>query len=100
MKKISMQCVAILVCCMLFSACADERAITMQTVLELVKSGATAPGADNRVLLVDVRSGSEYLGGHIADALSVPLDMIAEGADPLYTNGYNEVSATAATGLG
>jgi rhodanese-related sulfurtransferase len=71
----------------------------MQELQQAILAGDTAPDNEERLLVVDVRDSSDFIAGHIQDALSVPLSMIALGGQPLYTNGYNEVSPAAATGI-
>lgn len=66
-----------------------------QTLAASIQNGETAAGVPDRLLVVDTRSSAEYIEGHIKDALSAPYDMIAFNNAPLYTNGYDEISATA-----
>gem|GEM_PF-1279281 len=80
-----------------FAGCALPPSMTMEALRTAITSGETAPDADDRLLVVDVRKSNDFIMGHIKDALSVPLGMIAQGTDPLYTNGYDEVSTTAST---
>ncbi len=73
--------------------------MSMDALQRAVTSGETAPDNEERLLVVDVRNSTDFIEGHIQDALSVPLDMIAQENLPLYTNGYDTVSPTAATGV-
>ncbi len=82
-----------------FTSCTLPPSMTLEALKDAIVRGETAPDADSRLLVVDVRKSSDFIEGHIKDALSAPLAMIAEGVDPLYTNGYDEVSTTASTAL-
>ncbi len=81
------------------SLTACTQSTSMQTLQQAILAGDTAPDNEERLLVVDVRDSSDFIAGHIQDALSVPLSMIAQGGQPLYTNGYDEVSPSAATGI-
>ncbi len=50
-------------------------------------------------MIIDTRDSAEYIEGHIIDAINIPFALIAESGEPLYTNGYDEVSTTASTQL-
>jgi 3-mercaptopyruvate sulfurtransferase SseA len=43
--------------------------------------------AEGRAVLVDVRDSTAYFGNHIAGALSIPLDTVAEKAGELKKSG-------------
>ncbi len=86
-------------CLLLTAACNQPGSISMEELAAAIRSGETAQGSADRLLIVDVRSSSDYLAGHIADALAAPLALFADGSDPYYTNGYDEVSTTAETGV-
>ena len=81
------------------SLTACTKSTTMEELQQAITAGDTAPDNEERLLVVDVRDSNNFMAGHIKDALSVPLSMIAQGEQPLYTNGYDEVSPTAATGI-
>ncbi len=76
------------------AGCTLPPAMTMEQLQTAIASGETAPGAQNRLLVVDVRTSADFIAGHIKDALTAPLDLIADGSNPYYTNGYDEVSIT------
>jgi rhodanese-related sulfurtransferase len=86
----------VLLACTL-TAC--TKSMTMEELQQAITAGDTAPDNEERLLVVDVRDSKSFIEGHIKDALSVPLSMIAQNGQPLYTNGYDEVSPTAATGI-
>jgi rhodanese-related sulfurtransferase len=77
----------------------DSSGTSMETLATYITDGSTAAGAANRILVVDTRSSEEYIEGHIQDSLNVPYGMIADNGDPLYTNGWDEVSTTASDQL-
>lgn len=79
------------------SACTQS--MSMEELQQAITAGDTAPDNEERLLVVDVRDSADFIAGHIQDALTVPLAMVARGIQPLYTNGYNEVSPAAATGI-
>lgn len=82
------------------TGCNESDSVSMQELQALITSGKTEYGVENRVLVVDVRDSESFISGHIQNALSAPLAMIADSTlNPLYTNGYNEVSPTAAEGI-
>lgn len=81
-----------------FSACTIAP-MSMDALRQAVTSGETAPDNEERLLVVDVRNSKDFIEGHIQDALSIPLSMIAQDGQPLYSNGYDTVSPTAATGV-
>jgi rhodanese-related sulfurtransferase len=74
------------------AACAIPSSLTLEKLQQAITQGETAVGAQNRLLVVDVRKSSDFIDGHIKDALSTPLNMFADGDAPLYTNGFDEVS--------
>jgi rhodanese-related sulfurtransferase len=65
----------------------------------IIEGGSTVPDNPTRVLIVDVRKSEDYITGHIKDSLSVPLNMIAAGDAPVYTNGYDQLNTTASIAL-
>ena len=89
----------------LLSACGssssshDSSSYSLKTLKRLVDSGATASDASDRILIVDIRQSSDYIKGHIKDSLSIPLDMISDNGNPIYTNGYDQLNTTASTAL-
>ncbi len=103
MKKVSkgifLSGAAFVLVVILCTGCSDQSAVSMDYLQSAIASGTTSAGTDNRVLVVDARSSEDYIAGHITDALNVPLSMIAENGSPLYTNGVDEVSTTAATDI-
>lgn len=86
----------VLLACAL-TACTQS--MSMEELQQAILAGDTAPDNEERLLVVDVRDSSDFIAGHIQDALTVPLSMISQNDQPLYTNGYDEVSPTAATGI-
>lgn len=83
-----------------FTACNDDSSsVSMNYLLTEIERGSTSVSNEDRLLIVDVRPSGDYLEGHIKGALSAPLSMFASGTEPLYTNGYDEVSTTAADGI-
>jgi len=73
--------------------------MSTDTLRSIIQTGGTSVGATNRLLIVDIRSSSDFIQSHIKDALSAPLDLFADGSNPLYTNGFDELSTTASTAL-
>ena len=65
MKKIF----SLIIICLLFTACGKKLYETIDTnkALELINNGAT---------IVDVRELSEFEGGHISNAVNIPLSKI------------------------
>jgi len=95
-KGIGIFVVLVLLACSL-TAC--TKSMTMEQLQQAIIAGDTAPDNEERLLVVDVRTSKNFIEGHIQDALSVPLSMIAQGDAPLYTNSYDTVSPDAATGI-
>lgn len=56
---------------LLFQTSGVKKGITNEELVRLQAAGAT---------LADVRTNAEYIGGHIPDSLSVPLDQLADFA--------------------
>jgi rhodanese-related sulfurtransferase len=73
--------------------------VAVQDVKAMIEEGKTAPNATDRVLLVDVRSSSAYIGGHISQSLTAPLDLFTDNGKALYTNGYDRLDVTASTAI-
>jgi rhodanese-related sulfurtransferase len=95
-KGIGIVILVMLLACAL-TAC--TKSTSMQELQQAIIAGDTAPDNEERLLVVDVRNSKNFIEGHIKDALSVPLSMIAQGDAPLYTNSYDTVSTDAATGI-
>lgn len=95
-KRIGSFVLLVLLACAL-TAC--TKSMSMEELQQAIIAGDTAPDNEERLLVVDVRDSADFIAGHIQDALTVPLSMISRGVQPLYTNGYNEVSPAAATGI-
>lgn len=72
---------------------------SMASLAQEITSGATAENALGRILIIDTRPSSDYLSGHIKDALCVPYELIQDGGQPLYTNGYDAVAVDASEQL-
>ena len=81
------------------SLTACTQSMSMEELQQAITAGDTAPDNEERLLVVDVRDSTDFIAGHIQDALTVPLSVISRGGQPLYTNGYDEVSPAAATGI-
>ena len=99
-RKLFVIIIGLTFCLTAATGCKLQGATSLNDLYDLITAGSTASGVKDRVLIVDVRNSQRYIQGHIQDALTVPLGLIAdESRNPLYTNGYDEVSATAATGI-
>lgn len=91
---------AVLVCLAgLQAGCKPLTGASMQDVAALIEAGDTAPDTQDRVLIVDVRPSSDFIQGHIKNALTAPIALFSLKGKALYTNGYDEVSPTAETGI-
>ncbi len=82
-----------------FYSCTGPEGVTIEALKNAIDAGETSGDPADRYLIIDVRDSRDFIEGHIKDALSVPYAMIQENGDPLYTNGWDEVSTTAATGI-
>jgi rhodanese-related sulfurtransferase len=102
MKKnvFKLTAVAALLCLALLPAgCKQLNCTSMKDVATLIEAGNAAPDSQDRVLIVDVRSSTDFIQGHIKNALTAPLDQFAQDGEALYTNSVDEVSPTAAEGI-
>ena len=96
MKKGCLLIVLILLSLCLFGCSdSDSSGTAMETLADYITDGLAAEDAADRILVVDTRSSEDYIEGHIQDALNVPYDMVSDDGQPLYTNGWDEVSTTA-----
>jgi rhodanese-related sulfurtransferase len=102
MKKVWIGMMAV-IAALALSGCgssdSDKTKVGMKYLASQVESGSTAENASARILVVDTRSSSDYIQGHIKDALNVPYAMIVSDGKPLYTNGYDAISITASDKL-
>ncbi len=81
------------------TGCKQLNVTSMKDVADLIVAGNTAPDTQNRVLIVDVRSSTDFIQGHIKNALTAPLDQFTKDGEALYTNSFDTVSPTAAEGI-
>ena len=75
-NRIGSVVLVVLLACVL-TAC--TKSTTMEELQQAITAGDTAPDNEERLLVVDVRDSNDFIAGHIQDALSVPLSMIAQG---------------------
>jgi rhodanese-related sulfurtransferase len=78
----------------------DPAAMELLQVKAVVDSGLTEPDAAGRVYLIDLRPSSDFIAGHIENALTAPWSQIQVDGRPLYTDLFTKVDTTASTALG